>query len=145
MLSVFLLEQVRQAQDCVEKTLAELCDALSQLQPMGSCLAEQLVQSLRKIESPDELFDTLHSLELLLLESSAVDDEIPGLDSSSVLGVFLRKVLLSFHTTMFEGLSDLFSHFTAYFAAFDDSVTTEGNSRTCSSACESALTETRAP
>ncbi|KAJ1492363.1 hypothetical protein T484DRAFT_1771238 [Baffinella frigidus] len=92
MLSIFLLEHVRQAQDYKEKTLAELCDALSSLEPLGRGLASQLVHSLRKITSPDDLFDTLHALELLLLDSAAVDDEIPGLDSSSVLGVFLRKV-----------------------------------------------------
>jgi len=92
MLSIFLLEHVRKAQDYKEKTLAELCDALSALEPLGRGLASQLVHSLRKITSPDDLFDTLHALELLLLDNSTVDDEIPGLDPSSVLGVFLRKV-----------------------------------------------------
>eukprot|EP00961_Rhodomonas_salina_P274307 3706170-Rhodomonas_salina.1 len=78
-LSIFLLENVRQAHDHREKTLSELCAALSALQPpLGSALAHQLVQSLRKITSPDSLFDTLQNLELLLLDGSAVDDEMPG-------------------------------------------------------------------
>ena len=46
-LSVFLLEHVRQAHDYREKTLVELCAALSALQPpMSNALAHQLVQAL---------------------------------------------------------------------------------------------------
>lgn len=39
---------------------------------------------------------------------------VSGLDSSSVLGIFVRKVLLKFHTSMFDGLSDLFTDLQAY-------------------------------
>lgn len=126
LLSVFLLDHVRQVHDYREKTLAELCAALSALQPpMGAALAHQLVQSLRKIASPDDLFDTLMALELLIMDNRPVDDEIPGLEQSSVLGIFVRKVLITFHATMFEGLSELFTHVDEYVEAFSNAAAGE--------------------
>ena len=123
LLSVFLLDHVRQAQDYREKTLAELCAALSALQPpMGAALAHQLVQALRKIASPDDLFDTLMGLELLVMDNPSVDDDVPGLEQSSVLGIFVRKVLINFHVSMFEGLSELFTHVQEYVDALSHSV-----------------------
>jgi len=121
LLSVFLLDHVRQAHDYREKTLSELCAALSALQPpMGAALAHQLVQALRKIYSPDDLFDALIGLELLIMDNPSVDDDIPGLEQSSVLGIFVRKVLITFHATMFEGLSELYTHVVAYLEAFSN-------------------------
>ena len=121
LLAVFLLDNVRQAHDYREKTLSELCAALSALQPpMGAALAHQLVQALRKICSPDDLFDTLMALELLLMDNPSVDDDIPGLEQSSVLGIFVRKVLITFHATMFEGLSELYTHVVGYLEAFSN-------------------------
>lgn len=116
-LSVFLLQQIRQA-EAVEKTLKELCDALA---VFNVGLDTQLIPSLRKIQSPDDLFDTLVNLEALLQDGSAVDDDMPGLDSSSVLGIFVRKVLLQFHRSMFDGLSHLYTQMEKYLAEFDDS------------------------
>jgi len=121
LLSVFLLDHVRQAHDYREKTLAELCAALSALQPpMGAALAHQLVQALRKIASPDDLFDTLIGLEHFIMDNPAVDDDIPALEQSSVLGIFVRKVLITFHVSMFEGLSELFTHVQEYVEAFSN-------------------------
>jgi len=121
LLSVFLLDHVRQAHDYREKTLAELCAALSALQPpMGAALAHSLVQALRKIGSPDDLFDSLMALELLIMDNPSVDDEISGLEQSSVLGIFVRKVLITFHATMFEGLSELYSHVEEYAEAYSN-------------------------
>ena len=119
-LSIFLLEQVRQASDCNEKSLSDLCLALSALQPpLGVELAQQLVETLQEISSsPDDLFDTLISLESLLLDVSLADDEGLGLDSSAVLGLFVRRVLLRFHTSLFEGLSRLFLETQAYVGHF---------------------------
>jgi len=68
-----------QAEDCEEKTLPQLCAALSALQPpLGSSLEKQLVRTLERIQSPDDLFDTLINLEALLQDGSAVEDEMPG-------------------------------------------------------------------
>jgi hypothetical protein len=117
---MFLLEQVRQAKDCREMNLAELCDGLSEIDSqVGSDLAEQLVQTLRRINSPDELFDTLIALEGLLLH--VVNEQAPWLDSSAVLGLFIRKVLIKFHTGLFEGLSSLFDQFLSYLSFFEES------------------------
>jgi hypothetical protein len=96
-------------------SLSDLCEALSKLDPLlGKELAEQLVETLQQIESPDDLFESLMSLEGLLLDSSIVDDESPCLDSSAVLGLFIRKVLIKFHTSLFEGLSNLFNQVQYY-------------------------------
>ena len=121
LLAVFLLDHVRQAQDYREKTLSELCAALSALQPpVSNALAHQLVQALRKIGSPDELFDALMALELLIMDNPAVDDDIPGLEQSSVLGIFVRKVLITFHASMFEGLSELYAQVEEYIDSFSN-------------------------
>jgi len=126
LLSVFLLDHVRQAHDYREKTLAELCAALSALQPpLGAALAHQLVQALRKIASPDDLFDSLMALELLITDNRSVEDDIPGLEQSSVLGIFVRKVLITFHATMFEGLSELYTHVEEYVEAFSNNAANE--------------------
>jgi hypothetical protein len=120
-LSIFLLQQVRQADDYQEKTLRQLCQSISSFEAtIGAPMDKQLVATLQNIMSPDDLFDTLISLEALLQDGSAVDDEMPGLDSSSVLGIFVRKVLLAFHRTMFDGLSHLYTRMEEYVAAFDD-------------------------
>jgi hypothetical protein len=120
-LSIFLLQQVRQADDYQEKSLRQLCQAISSFEAtIGVTMDKQLVGTLQNIQSPDDLFDTLISLEALLQDGSAVDDEMPGLDSSSVLGIFVRKVLLAFHRTMFDGLSHLFTRMEEYVVAFDD-------------------------
>ena len=48
-----------------EKKLSELCGALAKLHPpIGGALAHQLVLSLKKILSPDDLFDSLLALEV---------------------------------------------------------------------------------
>ena len=121
LLAVFLLDHVRQAQDYREKTLSELCAALSAIHPpVSNALAHQLVQALRKIGSPDELFDALMALELLIMDNPAVDDDIPGLEQSSVLGIFVRKVLITFHASMFEGLSELYAQVEEYIDSFSN-------------------------
>ncbi|EKX47662.1 hypothetical protein GUITHDRAFT_137419 [Guillardia theta CCMP2712] len=118
-LSLFLLEHVRPVDDFREMTLSQLCSALSQLHPpLGHALAHQLVRSMRKVDSPDALFDTLQSLELVLQLNVTCEDSAPNLNSSSALGIFVRKVLLTFHTTMFDGLSDLYSKMQRYLEDF---------------------------
>lgn len=68
-----------QAGDCEEKSLSQLCAALAALQPpLGASLEQQLVRTLRRIKSPDDLFDILINLEALLQDGSAVEDEMPG-------------------------------------------------------------------
>ncbi len=100
---------------------------------MGVTLDKQLVPTLQNIQSPDDLFDTLISLEALLQDGSAVDEDMPGLDSSSVLGIFVRKVLLAFHRTMFDGLSHLFTRMEEYLAAFEEDL------------CDVQMTSTKMP
>jgi hypothetical protein len=85
---------------------------------MGSALAHQLVQTLSRISSPDDLFESLIALEGLLLDGSVVDEEAPCLDSSAVLGLFVRKVLIRFHTGLFESLSNLFTLVQSYVSAY---------------------------
>ena len=100
-------------------SLSELCTALSEIDSsVGSDLAEQLLQTLRNINSPDELFDTLIALEGLLLH--VVNEQAPWLDPSAVLGLFIRKLLIKFHTGLFEGLASLYEQFQSYLSIFDE-------------------------
>ena len=111
---------MRQAKDCREKTLHELCNLISELDTPVACeISDQLVQTLRRLESPDDLFDTLISLEGLLLVTT--EQQAPCFDSSSVLGLFIRKVLIKFHSGLFEGLSALFEQVQAYIGSFENS------------------------
>ena len=64
-LSIFLLQQVRQADDYQEKTLRQLCQAISSFEAtIGVSMDRQLVPTIQNIQSPDDLFDTLISLEV---------------------------------------------------------------------------------
>ena len=127
---MFLLEQI-QAKECREPTLAELCSSLSQLDSrMESDIAEQLVETLRCIESPDDLYENVVLLEGLLIEYEETRE--PCLDSSAVLGLFARKILIKFHSYLFEGLSNLFNQVQTYITAFFDPDNTEASEESAS-------------
>jgi len=92
-----------------EKTLEEL---KNDLERRGiPSVFKTLRDSLHEINSPDHLFDTFMKLE------DMIDDDNNGLShikSSSVFGIFIRKVLIAYKNLMFDGLSRLYEQLMGY-------------------------------
>ena len=96
-LALFLLKEIKTPQDYKEKSFAELLRSLESLQHGGAKLAENLKEEVDAIDSPDSLFDILHSrLKHLCQPADGLDNNtafVGRLEPSSVFGLFVRRVV----------------------------------------------------
>eukprot|EP01051_Picozoa_sp_SAG22_P018094 SAG22_NODE_2951_length_2081_cov_1.848638_2_plen_296_part_00 len=108
-LVLFLVEEVKSADNCYEKSLDEMLKDIHNLDCDASEVAGHLENQLGEFQSPDDLFNFLSDLGVL---GSDTDDQT--LEPNSVLGVFARKVDLSFQSMPFERFCALYDRTVLY-------------------------------
>ena len=102
-----------------EKSLDDVLEDVEALGSGGIHVTQRLMDALNDMNSPDALFSFLESD----LKAVAAGEE-SRIERNSVFDVFIRKVLLSFHTIPFERFSALYTDLVAY-----RDVTTSGMDR----------------
>ena len=118
-LSLYLVEEVRSSAQFFEKSLDDVLEDVEALGSGGIHVTQRLMDALNDMNSPDALFSFLESD----LKAVAAGEE-SRIERNSVFDVFIRKVLLSFHTIPFERFSALYTDLVAY-----RDVTTSGMDR----------------
>ena len=116
-LALILVQQVnggKQSTSFIEPSCHATLDALVRL---PRCFIHAFVKRLREMTEPDDLWKLMVSLsnlmepELLAIDMGSCKSGPSNLDRSSVLGMFVRRLLLSFRRSTFESLCTLTTHF----------------------------------
>ena len=120
-LALYLVEEVRSSAQYFEKSLDDVLLDLAEIDGDG-VVAQSLTDELDKMDSPDALFSFLD----VSLKEAIGDDGSP-VERNSVFDVFIRKVMLSFHSMPFERFAALYTDLAAYNqAATDDGMEEHG-------------------
>lgn len=112
-LALFLVEEVKSADQSYEKTLDEIFDDMHDLDCDATEVIHGLQTTLEEFQSPDDLFNFLSTLRDIV----GNETEEQALEPNSVLGVFARKVNLSFQSLPFERFCALYDKTANYIQA----------------------------
>eukprot|EP01043_Picozoa_sp_COSAG02_P022287 COSAG02_NODE_1154_length_14189_cov_10.515614_13_plen_383_part_00 len=107
-LALYLVEEVRSSAQYFEKSLDDVLLDLAEIDGDG-VVAQSLTDELDKMDSPDALFSFLD----VSVKEGIGDDGSP-VERNSVFDVFIRKVMLSFHSMPFERFAALYTDLEAY-------------------------------
>eukprot|EP01043_Picozoa_sp_COSAG02_P029357 COSAG02_NODE_1824_length_10760_cov_8.583154_11_plen_303_part_00 len=106
-LALYLVEEVRSSAQYFEKSLDDVLLDLAEIDGDG-VVAQSLTDELDKMDSPDALFSFVQvSVKEVIGDASPVE-------RNSVFDVFIRKVMLSFHSMPFERFAALYTDLSAY-------------------------------
>ncbi|KAL9241077.1 hypothetical protein vseg_015228 [Gypsophila vaccaria] len=111
--ALFLLSLIKSYDEISEPKLDEL---ICQLREVGGLLDQRLNLKLSSLSQPDDLFNIFSEFQGILggPESGLLEDDQISLDSSSNLGIFLRRCILAFSVLSFEGVCHLLSDIESY-------------------------------
>ena len=117
-LALIMVQQVNggeQATSVIEPSCRATLDTLNAL---PRCFVAAFEQRLHEMTEPDDLWTLMTSLgnliekpELSAIDTDSLDRGPSHLDRASVLGMFVRRLLLSFRRSTFELLCTLTTHF----------------------------------
>ncbi|KAK9664114.1 hypothetical protein RND81_14G020200 [Saponaria officinalis] len=115
--ALFLISLIKSYDEILEPTLDEL---ICQLRELGGLLDQRLTLKLSSLSQPDDLFNIFSELQGILggPDSGVLEDDQISLDSSSNLGIFLRRCILAFSVLSFEGVCHLLSDIESYRKVF---------------------------
>jgi hypothetical protein len=126
----FLLEEISALdRKATERTMADLAAQL-QLRVSGQDIVDCLRRKINNILSPDDLIDLFTSLKGLLSAPSPSEGEAmtvqsaarpTHLDGNSVVGIYIRRMLLVYNQMMFGAVSSLFEDMVSYQEEFRQS------------------------
>lgn len=107
-LALYLVEEVRSSAQFFEKSLDDVLLDLAEIDGEG-VVARSLTDELDKMDSPDALFSFLQ-----VSVKEVIGEEDSPVKRNSVFDVFIRKVMLSFHSMPFERFAALYTELAAY-------------------------------
>ena len=107
-LALYLVEEVRSSAQYFEKSLDDVLLDLAEIDGEGG-VARRLTDELDKMDSPDALFSFLE-----ISVKDIIGNDVSSVERNSVFDVFIRKVMLSFHSMPFERFATLWNDLTAY-------------------------------
>ena len=110
-LALYLVEEVRSSAQYFEKSLDDVLLDLAEIDGDG-VVARSLTDELDKMDSPDALFSFLQ-----VSVKEVTGEEDSPVKRNSVFDVFIRKVMLSFHSMPFERFASLYTELAAYYQA----------------------------
>ena len=107
-LALYLVEEARSSAQYFEKSLDDVLLDLAEIDS-GGVVARSLTDELDKMDSPDALFSFLQ-----VSVKEVIGDDASSVERNSVFDVFIRKVMLSFHSMPFERFAALYTDLAAY-------------------------------
>ncbi|XP_057769695.1 anaphase-promoting complex subunit 5-like [Salvia miltiorrhiza] len=116
-LGIFLRSLTKDCGGIFEPTLDEL---IAQLKEIGGLLnhwlSDHLMRRLSSLASPDDLFNLFADLRGIIggSDSNVMDDDQIMLDPNSIIGMFIRRCLLTFNQMSFEGICHLLTSIGSY-------------------------------
>lgn len=113
-LALYLVEEVRSSAQYFEKSLDDVLLDLAEIDG-GGAVAGSLTDELDKMDSPDALFSFLQ-----VSVKEVIGDDASPVERNSVFDVFIRKVMLSFHSMPFERFAVLWNDLALYSQAAKD-------------------------
>lgn len=116
-LGIFLLSLTKACESIFEPTLDELTVQLKEIGGvLNHWLSDQLTRRLSSLASPDDLFNFFNDMRGILggCDSNVMDDDQIMLDPNSIIGMFVRRCLLSFNQMSFEGVCHLLTNVGTY-------------------------------
>ncbi|XP_073286204.1 anaphase-promoting complex subunit 5 isoform X3 [Primulina huaijiensis] len=117
-LGIFLLSLTKACDSIFEPTLDELTVQLKEIGGvLNHWLSDHLTRRLSSLASPDDLFNFFTDMRGILggCDSNVMDDDQIMLDPNSIIGMFVRRCLLSFNQMSFEGVCHLLTNIGTYF------------------------------
>ncbi|XP_047941091.1 anaphase-promoting complex subunit 5 isoform X2 [Salvia hispanica] len=116
-LGIFLISLTKECGGIFEPTLDELITQLKEIDGLlNHWLSDHLMGRLSSLASPDDLFNLFADLRGILggSDSNVMDDDQIMLDPNSIIGMFVRRCLLTFNQMSFEGICHLLTSIGAY-------------------------------
>ncbi|XP_075518687.1 anaphase-promoting complex subunit 5 isoform X3 [Primulina tabacum] len=116
-LGIFLLSLTKACDSIFEPTLDELTVQLKEIGGvLNHWLSDHLTRRLSSLASPDDLFNFFTDMRGILggCDSNVMDDDQIMLDPNSIIGMFVRRCLLSFNQMSFEGVCHLLTNIGTY-------------------------------
>eukprot|EP00050_Salpingoeca_kvevrii_P000073 m.141311 g.141311 ORF g.141311 m.141311 type:complete len:720 (-) comp10020_c0_seq1:1541-3700(-) len=129
-LSLLLCDQIKDGTSHVELDLLTLLREVAALpgSNSGEAIAWRLVSELREIETPDEVFEHFDEVATLVMPLESGGD--PPLARHSLLGLFVRRMLLAFKKMTFSQVSRLVQQLQQYLAAAEERNSSQSGSTT---------------
>ncbi|CAN6455701.1 unnamed protein product [Victoria cruziana] len=121
--AIFLISLIKATDDFVERSLERLVMQLKTVTwELDMFIAHRLTERLSLLTSADELFNFFAGLQVVFgsNETTNLDEQI-SLDTSSILGMFVRRCTLTFNILSFEGVCQLLTNIAAYCDQFSSS------------------------
>ena len=121
-LQLFLIQSIKRVDEIFEPVLVETCHQIEARINNGYLICNYLKSEIKKLKSPDDLFDLLGSLKLLLYPPEVtnkinLDIDTSGrpthIEGNGIFGIFLRRILLACKLK-FEAISKLFHELSLY-------------------------------